>query len=41
MDYIEKGTPEFNRTAFAFFAAGFNTFAILYVAQPLMPIFVK
>lgn len=41
MDYIEKGTPEFNRTAFAFFAAGFNTFAILYVAQPLMPIFVN
>lgn len=41
MDFIERGTTEFNRTAFAFFAAGFNTFAILYVAQPLMPIFVS
>ncbi|MFD2830558.1 MFS transporter [Corticicoccus populi] len=40
-DYIERGTPEFRRTAFAFFAAGFNTFAILYAAQPLLPIFVE
>lgn len=39
MDFIERGTPQFNKTAFAFFAAGFNTFAILYVTQPLMPIF--
>lgn len=39
--YIHRGTPEFKRTTFAFFAAGFNTFAILYVSQPLMPVFTE
>lgn len=39
MDFIEKGTPAFNKISIAFFAAGFNTFAILYTAQPLMPEF--
>lgn len=39
MDFIEKGTPAFNKVSIAFFAAGFNTFAILYTAQPLMPEF--
>lgn len=41
MDFIEKGTPEFNKISIAFFAAGFNTFAILYTAQPLMPEFTQ
>lgn len=39
MDFIEKGTPAFKKVSIAFFAAGFNTFAILYTAQPLMPEF--
>ncbi len=39
MDFIEKRTPAFNKVSIAFFAAGFNTFAILYTAQPLMPEF--
>lgn len=41
MDFIEKGTPAFNKISIAFFAAGFNTFAILYTAQPLMPEFTE
>lgn len=41
MSYIQQGTPVFRKTNFAFFAAGFNTFAILYCAQPLMPEFTK
>ncbi|MEB4887560.1 MULTISPECIES: MFS transporter [Priestia] len=41
MSYIKKGTPVFRKTSFAFFAAGFNTFAILYCAQPLMLAFTK
>src|SRR5699024_6821687 len=41
MEYIEQGTQQFRKTTFAFFAAGFNTFAILYTAQPLMPIFAE
>ncbi|WP_017549915.1 MFS transporter [Salinicoccus carnicancri] len=41
MEYIEQGTQQFRKTTFAFFAAGFNTFAILYTAQPLMPIFTE
>ncbi|WP_429469799.1 MFS transporter [Neobacillus sp. B4I6] len=41
MNYIQKGTPLFRKTSFAFFAAGFNTFAILYCVQPLMPEFTK
>jgi YNFM family putative membrane transporter len=41
MSYIQKGTPLFRKTSFAFFAAGFNTFAILYCVQPLLPEFTK
>lgn len=37
MDYIQKGTREFRLTSIALFAGGFNTFAILYSTQPLMP----
>lgn len=39
MGYIQKGTTSFHRANLAFFAAGFNTFAILYSTQPLMPEF--
>ncbi|MGG4444287.1 MFS transporter [Brevibacillus fortis] len=38
---IQQGTPLFRKTSFAFFAAGFNTFAILYCVQPLLPEFSK
>lgn len=41
MSYIQPGTPLFRKTSFAFFAAGFNTFAILYCVQPLLPEFTK
>ncbi|WP_062239031.1 MFS transporter [Fictibacillus sp. FJAT-27399] len=41
MSYIQQGTPLFRKTSMAFFAAGFNTFAILYCVQPLMPEFTK
>lgn len=41
MNYIQQGTPQFRKISFAFFAAGFNTFAILYCVQPLMPEFTK
>ncbi|MDQ7094851.1 MFS transporter [Desulfosporosinus sp. PR] len=37
MDYIKQGTPSFRRALLALFAGGFNTFAILYDIQPLMP----
>lgn len=37
MGYIQKGTREFKNTNIALFAGGFNTFAILYCTQPLMP----
>ncbi|MGO1922462.1 MAG: MFS transporter [Jeotgalicoccus sp.] len=37
MDFIERGTKSYRQTALAFFAAGFNTFAILYVVQPILP----
>ncbi|MGP0150602.1 MFS transporter [Pseudomonas oryzihabitans] len=37
--FIEKGTPQFLRTALALFCGGFATFALLYCVQPLMPIF--
>lgn len=37
MDFIEHGTKSYKQTALAFFAAGFNTFAILYVVQPILP----
>ncbi|TFD94469.1 MFS transporter [Jeotgalibacillus sp. R-1-5s-1] len=39
MSLIRHGTPLFRKTSFAFFAAGFNTFAILYSTQPLLPVF--
>lgn len=41
MGYIKQGTTVFRKSNLAFFAAGFNTFAILYSAQPLMPEFTK
>ncbi|KAB2334942.1 MFS transporter [Cytobacillus depressus] len=41
MSYIQQGTTLFRKTSFAFFAAGFNTFAILYCVQPLMPEFTR
>lgn len=36
---IARGTPAFRRTNLALFLAGFSTFALLYCAQPLMPLF--
>lgn len=36
MSYIKQGTSAFRKSNLAFFAAGFNTFAILYSTQPLM-----
>lgn len=41
MDYIERGTKEYKHTNRALFAAGFITFANLYITQPLMPVFTK
>lgn len=41
MNYIQKGTKAFTLTNFALFAAGFITFANLYITQPLMPQFAK
>lgn len=37
MSYIKKGTTEFRNVNIALFAGGFDTFAILYSTQPLMP----
>src|SRR5699024_2880675 len=37
LDFIEQGSKNYKQTALAFFAAGFNTFAILYVVQPILP----
>ena len=37
MSYIQKGTIEFRNASIALFAGGFNTFAILYSTQPIMP----
>ncbi|MGN7479829.1 hypothetical protein ACTHOQ_18570 [Solibacillus silvestris] len=39
MEYIKRGTKAFTSTNIALFAAGFITFANLYVTQPLMPQF--
>lgn len=39
MGYIQQGTAAFRKSNLAFFAAGFNTFAILYSTQPLLPVF--
>lgn len=37
MSYIQKGTKQFRNANIALFAGGFDTFAILYCTQPLMP----
>lgn len=39
MTYLEKGTKQFKLANLALFAAGFITFANLYVTQPLFPQF--
>lgn len=41
MGHIRKGSSAFRKANLAFFAAGFNTFAILYSTQPLMPEFTE
>ena len=41
VNYIQKGTKAFTLTNLALFAAGFITFANLYITQPLMPQFAK
>lgn len=41
MNYIQKGTKAFTLTNLALFAAGFITFANLYITQPLLPQFAK
>ena len=41
MRYIKHGTSDFNKVKWALFAGGFNTFAVLYSTQPLMPEFSK
>jgi MFS transporter, YNFM family, putative membrane transport protein len=38
-DHIEIGTTAFLRTNLALFSAGFSTFALLYMVQPLLPVF--
>jgi MFS transporter, YNFM family, putative membrane transport protein len=37
MGYIKRGTASFRMTNLALFAGGFNTFAILWSTQPLLP----
>lgn len=41
MSYLQKGTKEFHLANLALFAAGFITFANLYVTQPLFPQFTE
>ncbi len=41
MNYLQKGTKEFTLANLALFAAGFITFANLYITQPLFPQFTK
>jgi len=41
MDYLQKGTKEFKLANLALFAAGFITFANLYITQPLFPQFTE
>lgn len=41
MEYIKKGTKDFSKTNWALFAAGFITFANLYITQPILPEFSK
>jgi YNFM family putative membrane transporter len=38
-NYIQQGTPAFRKANAALFAAAFITFANLYLAQPIMPVF--
>lgn len=37
MEYIQRGTHQFRMVNIALFAGGFNTFAILWGTQPLLP----
>jgi YNFM family putative membrane transporter len=37
--YIRRGTKTFRKTTLAMFFGGFNTFAIMYSTQPLLPVF--
>lgn len=37
MSYIKRGTREFRMANLALFAGGFNTFAILWSTQPILP----
>ncbi|ODA40448.1 MFS transporter [Desulfosporosinus sp. BG] len=39
MSYMQKGTVAFRKTNVALFFGGFNTFAIMYCTQPLLPEF--
>lgn len=39
LPYIKKGTKTFRKTTLAMFFGGFNTFAIMYSTQPLLPVF--
>ncbi len=41
MSYIQKGTMRFRNTTLALFFGAFNTFAIMYSTQPLLPVFSK
>ncbi|MCM3115497.1 MFS transporter [Neobacillus sp. MER 74] len=41
MNYIQRGTHTFKMVNIALFAGGFNTFAILWGTQPLLPEIVK
>ena len=38
---IARGGPAFARTMAALFSGGFSTFALLYSAQPLLPVFAR
>ena len=35
--YLRSGTPEYRRTSLVLFVAGFMAFAMLYVAQGILP----
>ncbi|WP_114008328.1 MFS transporter [Cohaesibacter intestini] len=39
--FIRQGTRSFTKVACALFLAGFNTFALLYCVQPLLPMFAE
>ena len=36
--YIKRGSPQFMRVTLALFSAGLATFALLYCAQPILPV---